>query len=83
MWAPLAGGRAICYKIFSSFVKWFISLFRFPPGFQNVKVLVELYSRAPRRVGGVGKDFTDRSSVGTVHPYVEWFVGVDEVGIAI
>ncbi len=44
--------------------------------------MVELCSRAPRRFGGVGECFADRS-VETVHPYVECLEGVDEVGSAV
>ncbi len=60
----------------------FPSVRRFPPGFRNAKVLVELCSRAPRRVRGVGEGFAD-SDVNTVYPCVGWFVGVYKVCIAI
>ena len=36
------------------------------PGFRNAKVLVELCSRAPRRIGGVDEGFAD-SNVDTVY----------------
>ena len=65
------------------FVKWSLSFIsRFPPGFRNAKVLVELCSRAPRRIGGVGEGFTD-SNVDTVYPCVGWLAGVFEIGVTI
>ncbi len=47
-----------------------------------MKVLVELCSRAPRRMGGVGEGFAE-GNVDTVYPCVGWLVGVYEVGVAI
>ena len=44
--------------------------------------MVELFCRVPRRVGGLGEGFAGRF-VNTVHPYVWWLEGVDEVGIAV
>ena len=44
--------------------------------------MVELCSRAPRRIGGVGEGFAD-SNLDTVYPCVLWLVGVYEVGVAI
>ena len=70
----VAYDRARGYPFRFPFVEWSLSLSRFPPGFRNVNVFVELCSRAPRRIGRVGAGFAD-SNVDRYCLPVCWVVG--------